>query len=73
MPGTVVRVECAVGDHVAAGQTIVAIEAMKMEHALNAPAAGVLTELRVAVGQQVDSGTVVAVVERRGDDAWLTW
>ena len=68
MPGTVVRVEVAVGDHVPAGAVIVAIEAMKMEHAIRAPAAGVVAELPVAVGAQVDSGSVLAVVEDDGDE-----
>jgi len=63
MPGTVVRVAAAVGDSVAAGATIITIEAMKMEHAIRTPAAGVVTALPVAVGTQVDSGTVLAVVE----------
>ena len=68
MPGTVRRSNVTVGDSVERGQSIVAIEAMKMEHALNAPAEGVVTELRVIVGQQVDSGTVVAVVDAETAD-----
>ena len=67
MPGTVVRVEVAVGDHVPQGATILAIEAMKMEHAIRAPAAGVVTDLPVAVGTQVDSGSVLAVLDDEGD------
>jgi propionyl-CoA carboxylase alpha chain len=67
MPGTVVRVEVAVGDHVPAGAVILAIEAMKMEHAIRAPAAGVVATLPVAVGAQVDSGSVLAVLEDEGD------
>ncbi|HEY2508857.1 MAG TPA: biotin carboxylase N-terminal domain-containing protein [Streptosporangiaceae bacterium] len=63
MPGTVVRVEVAVGDHVRAGAQILAIEAMKMQHAIYAPVAGVVTELPVAVGAQVDAGSVLAVLE----------
>ncbi len=56
MPGTVVRVDIAVGDLVEAGASILAIEAMKMEHTIHAPARGIVTELPVAVGAQVDSG-----------------
>jgi biotin carboxyl carrier protein len=67
MPGTVIRVEVAVGDHVPPGATILAIEAMKMEHAIRAPAAGVVTDLPVAVGTQVDSGSVLAVLDDEGD------
>jgi acetyl/propionyl-CoA carboxylase alpha subunit len=63
MPGTVVRVAAAVGDSVEAGATIITIEAMKMEHAIRTPAAGVVTALPVTVGAQVDTGTVLAVVE----------
>jgi biotin carboxyl carrier protein len=68
MPGTVVRVTAAVGDTVAAGATIVTIEAMKMEHAIRTPAAGVVTALPVTAGDQVDSGTVLAVVEEAAEE-----
>jgi propionyl-CoA carboxylase alpha chain len=67
MPGTVVRVEVAVGDHVPVGAVILAIEAMKMEHAIRAPAAGVVAGLPVEVGAQVDSGSVLAVLEDEGE------
>ena len=63
MPGTVVRIEAVTGEHVSAGQVVVAIEAMKMEHAITAPAAGQLTEVRVAVGDQIDAATVVAIMD----------
>ena len=54
------------GDPVAAGMPILALEAMKMEHVIRAPAAGVVAEVRVAVGDQVGSGAVLAVVDGRG-------
>jgi pyruvate carboxylase subunit A/propionyl-CoA carboxylase alpha chain len=63
MPGSVVRIGAAVGDGVRAGQPVVWMEAMKMEHAVNAPAGGVLAELAVTVGQQVEMGAVLARVE----------
>jgi acetyl/propionyl-CoA carboxylase alpha subunit len=63
MPGTVVRIAVAAGDSVAAGSAIITIEAMKMEHTIRTPAAGVVTDLPVPLGAQVDSGTVLAVVE----------
>lgn len=63
MPGAVVRLGAAAGDHVKAGQPIVWLEAMKMEHTVTAPTSGVLTELPVAVGQQVDVGSILAIVE----------
>ena len=62
MPGTVVRVGAQAGDKVTAGQPLVWLEAMKMEHAVHAPADGVLTSLPVVVGQQVTQGTALAVV-----------
>lgn len=64
MPGTVVRVETEPGADVAEGQTLVVLEAMKMEHRIAAPAAGTVAELNVAAGQQVESGAVLAVVGR---------
>ena len=63
MPGTVIRLGAALGDNVAAGQPLVWLEAMKMEHTIAAPADGVLTQLDVAVGQQVEVGAVLARVE----------
>ena len=69
MPGTVVRVEVAVGDVVEAGTRILAIEAMKMEHAIAAPANGRVVEVHVAAGDQVDSGMVLAVLADADDAA----
>jgi propionyl-CoA carboxylase alpha chain len=62
MPGTVVRVAVAAGDRVAAGDPLLWLEAMKMEHRISATADGVVAELPVAVGQQVEVGTVLAVL-----------
>ncbi|WP_328943233.1 ATP-grasp domain-containing protein [Streptomyces sp. NBC_00250] len=68
MPGTVVRVAdgLAVGDRVAAGQPLLWLEAMKMEHRVIAPASGTLTALHAAPGRQVEVGALLAVVS---DDA----
>ncbi|MUL85760.1 MULTISPECIES: biotin carboxylase N-terminal domain-containing protein [unclassified Mycolicibacterium] len=63
MPGAVVRVGAAVGDTVTAGQPLIWLEAMKMEHTIAAPEDGVLAELNVAAGQQVEVGAVLARVE----------
>jgi biotin carboxyl carrier protein len=63
MPGTVIRVGVEVGDQVTAGQGLVWLEAMKMEHTISAPADGILVELAVAAGQQVEVGAVLAVVQ----------
>ncbi|UOZ03903.1 biotin carboxylase N-terminal domain-containing protein [Amycolatopsis sp. WQ 127309] len=62
MPGAVVRVLAGEGDAVTAGQPLVVLEAMKMEHTVAAPADGVLSDLRVGQGDQVDTGQVLAVV-----------
>jgi propionyl-CoA carboxylase alpha chain len=66
MPGTVIRIAVAQGDPVAPGQPLLWIEAMKMEHPVSAPADGQIAELRVQVGQQVQVGTVLAVIEPEG-------
>ena len=66
MPGAVVRVAAAAGDRVTAGQALVVLEAMKMEHTVAAPLDGVLTALHVQPGDQVESGQALAVVEEAG-------
>ncbi|MFD6858890.1 biotin carboxylase N-terminal domain-containing protein [Rhodococcus sp. NPDC060086] len=66
MPGSVLRLGAALGDTVAAGQPILWLEAMKMEHTVTAPGTGILTELNVDVGSQVDVGAVLAVVSAEG-------
>ncbi|MGW8766264.1 acetyl/propionyl/methylcrotonyl-CoA carboxylase subunit alpha [Streptomyces sp. NPDC055815] len=65
MPGTVVRVAdgLAVGDRVTAGQPLLWLEAMKMEHRVIAPASGTLTALHAAPGRQVEVGALLAVVQ----------
>lgn len=62
LPGSVARVSVAPGDPVQAGQVLVVLEAMKMEHQVLAPHPGTVADVRVAVGDQVDSGAVLAVV-----------
>ena len=62
MPGAVVAVNVAVGDIVVEGQVVVAVEAMKMEHALRAPFAGVVAEMHVTAGAQVQLGATLAVI-----------
>ncbi|HUR51404.1 MAG TPA: biotin carboxylase N-terminal domain-containing protein [Mycobacteriales bacterium] len=62
MPGTVLRVAVEPGDDVKAGDALVVLEAMKMEHGVRAVADGRVEEVLVTPGQQVDAGAVLAVV-----------
>jgi len=62
MPGTVVRVAVGQGEKVTEGQPLLWLEAMKMQHRINAPTDGVVTELGVKAGDQVEVGRVLAVV-----------
>jgi propionyl-CoA carboxylase alpha chain len=66
MPGTVVDVRVAPGERVTAGTTLVVMEAMKMEHHINAPADGIVVEVFVGPGQQVDNGVALLVIEPEG-------
>lgn len=72
MPGSVIRLGAAIGETVTAGQPLIWLEAMKMEHTIAAPVDGVLAELNVKTGQQVEVGAVLARVEApqsEGDSA----
>ncbi|MDG4815875.1 biotin carboxylase N-terminal domain-containing protein [Micromonospora sp. WMMD956] len=62
LPGAVARVHVEVGQRVAAGDLLLTLEAMKLEHPVLAPADGVVAELPVPAGGQVDTGAVLAVV-----------
>ncbi|MDB5471054.1 MAG: acetyl/propionyl/methylcrotonyl-CoA carboxylase subunit alpha [Caulobacter sp.] len=63
MPGKVVSVSVKAGDTVTKGQTLLVLEAMKMEHALTAPFDGVVAELSAVAGGQVSEGVVLAKLE----------
>ncbi|GMV43858.1 MAG: acetyl/propionyl-CoA carboxylase subuit alpha [Myxococcales bacterium] len=63
MPGKVLRVFVAEGDVVAAGQTVVTLEAMKMEHAVTAPVAAVVARVLVQAGDQVDADAPLVELE----------
>ncbi|WP_406058442.1 acetyl/propionyl-CoA carboxylase subunit alpha [Streptomyces sp. NBC_01077] len=65
MPGTVTVVKVAVGDEVEAGQSLLVVEAMKMEHVISAPHAGTVTELDVTPGSTVAMDQILAVVAPR--------
>ena len=60
--GTVWKIEKKAGDAVAAGDTVVILESMKMEMPVEAPASGTIAEVRVKEGQPVDEGAVLAVI-----------
>jgi propionyl-CoA carboxylase alpha chain len=63
MPGTVVAVHVAPGDTVGAGQLLMIVEAMKMEHRVTAPQAGTVTDVRAHPGDQVSGGDLLAVID----------
>ncbi len=63
MPGKVIDLRVKQGDSVKAGDVLVVLEAMKMEHPMTAPQDGVVTEIRVEIGDQVDSGALLLHVE----------
>jgi len=64
MPGLVIGLPYEVGAQISAGQTVVVLEAMKMENDLTAPITGTIKELRVNKGQTVDQGEVLVIIER---------
>jgi propionyl-CoA carboxylase alpha chain len=63
MPAAVISVAVSEGQEVSKGDTIVVLEAMKMQHTITAPYDGVVTELSATAGAQVESGAVLAVIE----------
>jgi propionyl-CoA carboxylase alpha chain len=63
MPGKVVKILVAAGQAVTAGETLLVLEAMKMEHPVRAPIDGVVAELPAGEGEQVEAGQLLAVVE----------
>jgi acetyl-CoA/propionyl-CoA carboxylase biotin carboxyl carrier protein len=67
MPGTVTVVKVAVGDEVTAGQSLLVVEAMKMEHVISAPHAGTVAELDVTPGTTVAMDQVLAVITPHED------
>jgi pyruvate carboxylase subunit B len=64
MPGLVVKVHVQPGQEVAAGASLVALEAMKMENDLKAKGPGVVETIRVAAGQVVEKGEVLLTFAR---------
>jgi len=68
MNGAVVAIQVRVGDTVSAGQTLVIMEAMKMEHAIKAPADGVVSEIFFAEGEQVPEGAELIAIATGEDE-----
>jgi acetyl-CoA/propionyl-CoA carboxylase biotin carboxyl carrier protein len=66
MPGTILAVHVAVGDQVSAGQPVLVVEAMKMEHTVTAPLDGAISELTAKAGQQVRMDETLVVIEPAG-------
>ena len=67
MPGVIIEVRVEIGQHVELGETLVVMEAMKMEHVISAPSAGTVSEIHVSKSQQVDNGAVLLTLD--ADDA----
>ncbi|MFY9783488.1 MAG: acetyl-CoA carboxylase biotin carboxylase subunit [Acidimicrobiales bacterium] len=63
MQGTIVKVNVEVGQAVEAGETVVILEAMKMENTVNAEKSGIVKSIHVATGDQVSGGDVVVEIE----------
>ncbi|GAA4564900.1 biotin carboxylase N-terminal domain-containing protein [Micromonospora coerulea] len=63
LPGAVTRVHVEVGQRVAAGELLLTLEAMKLEHPVLAPTDGVVAKLPVPAGGQVETGAVLAVID----------
>jgi propionyl-CoA carboxylase alpha chain len=63
MPGQIIDVRARAGQHVEAGETLVVMEAMKMEHVISAPNSGTVSEVLVTMSQQVEGGTALLTLE----------
>ena len=63
MPGKILEILCNIGDHVESGQTLIVMEAMKMEHRIAANDPGVVVEIHHQVGEQVDAGATLIDIE----------
>ena len=62
MPGKVIELRVAEGDVVQAGQALLIMEAMKMEHSVTSPRDGTVAQITVASGDQVDADALLVVV-----------
>jgi len=62
MPGRVVTIAVQTGDHVTQNQPLLVLEAMKMEHVVEAPHAAVVTDVHVQPGEQVTGGALLVTL-----------
>jgi 3-methylcrotonyl-CoA carboxylase alpha subunit len=69
MPGKIIAINASQGDVVEAGQVLLVMEAMKMEHSLVAPFSGQLIKLAYGLGDQVPDGALIAQIEKAGAPA----
>lgn len=63
MPGVVLRVDTSVGQKVKAGETVIILEAMKMENEIGAPVSGTVRDILVSPGTTVNTGDIMLVIE----------
>ncbi|NOY11534.1 MAG: biotin/lipoyl-binding protein [Archaeoglobi archaeon] len=63
LPGTIIKILVSPGDDVKAGETLLILEAMKMENEIVSPSSGKVKEVRVSEGQRVETGDVLVVLE----------
>ena len=63
MVGKIISVQVKVGDQVNENDQIATLEAMKMEMPVGAPVSGVVKEIKVEAGQEIDAETVIAIIE----------
>ena len=63
LPGVILDIKCNVGDEVKRGQTLIILEAMKMENSINADKDGKVTAINVSKGESVLEGTDLIIIE----------
>jgi len=66
MPGTVITVHVNVGDKVSQNQPLLILEAMKMEHTISAPSAGIVSDILFQSGEMVDDGAELIIINEDG-------
>lgn len=63
MPGKIVRVLASVGDEIKSGDSVIVVEAMKMQNEMKSPKDGTVKEIRAQAGDTVNGGDVLAIIE----------